>query len=189
MSRTGRNHAARFREVADAIRRLPATSLILDGEVARFGKQLVSRFHLLHEETGELATPPVFVAFDCLWSRGRHLRQAPLGDRRLVLEREIRDDATVTVPARRLNADGLKAWQQVVERGYEGLVAKDERSHYVSGPTTSWLKVKVRHEGRFLVGGIVDHADEFGGLLVGERVGGALLYRGTVEWGFTGPRG
>src|SRR2546427_1840837 len=50
----------------------------------------------------------------------------------------------------------------------------------------SWFKVKVRHEGRFLVGGIVDSEGNFGGVLVGERVGGALLYRGTVEWGFSG---
>ena len=39
--------------------------------MARFDEHLVSRFHLLYEETGELATPPVFVTFDCLWRRGR----------------------------------------------------------------------------------------------------------------------
>ena len=35
--------------------------------------------------------------------------------------------------ARRLADDGLKAWQQVVERGYEGLVAKDPASPYRAG--------------------------------------------------------
>ena len=44
---------------------------------------------------------------------------------------------------RRLAADGLEAWRQVVERGYEGLVAKDEASVYEGGPTRRWLKVKV----------------------------------------------
>ena len=43
---------------------------------------------------------------------------------------------------RRLAADGLDAWAEVVERGYEGLVAKDEASAYESGRTTRWLKVK-----------------------------------------------
>ena len=43
---------------------------------------------------------------------------------------------------RRLASDGLEAWAQVVERGYEGLVAKDEASTYVGGPTRVWLKVK-----------------------------------------------
>jgi len=47
-------------------------------------------------------------------------------------------------PARRLAPDRLAAWQQVLERGYEGLVAKDEASPYVGGRTLSWLKVKQR---------------------------------------------
>jgi ATP-dependent DNA ligase len=46
-------------------------------------------------------------------------------------------------PVRRLAPDGLLAWTQVVERGYEGLVAKDEASAYTGGPTRAWLKVKV----------------------------------------------
>jgi hypothetical protein len=33
-------------------------------------------------------------------------------------------------PVRRLAANGLAAWKQVVERGYEGYVAKDEASVY-----------------------------------------------------------
>ncbi len=45
---------------------------------------------------------------------------------------------------RRLADDGLKAWQQVIERGYEGLVAKDPASPYVGGRTLSWLRVKQR---------------------------------------------
>ncbi len=46
------------------------------------------------------------------------------------------------LPGRRLANDGLKAWQQVLERGYEGLVAKDPASPYVGGRTLKWLKVK-----------------------------------------------
>jgi ATP-dependent DNA ligase len=38
--------------------------------------------------------------------------------------------------------DGLKAWKQVIDRGYEGYVAKDGASVYEGGPTRRWLKVK-----------------------------------------------
>ena len=48
-------------------------------------------------------------------------------------------------PARRLADDGLKAWQQVIERGSEGLVAKDPASPYRGGRTLAWLKVQVPH--------------------------------------------
>jgi ATP-dependent DNA ligase len=43
-----------------------------------------------------------------------------------------------------LAPDGLEAWKQVVDRGYEGYVVKDERSAYEAGPTRRWLKVKQR---------------------------------------------
>ncbi len=36
------------------------------------------------------------------------------------------------------------ARQQVTERGYEGLVAKDPTSPYEAGRTLKWLKVKQR---------------------------------------------
>ena len=47
------------------------------------------------------------------------------------------------LPARRLAEDGLKAWDQVIEWGYEGLIAKDSASPYRAGRTLAWLKVKV----------------------------------------------
>jgi len=46
---------------------------------------------------------------------------------------------------RRLAADGFEAWKQVVERGYEGFVAKDEASSYEGGRTRRWVKVKQKH--------------------------------------------
>jgi hypothetical protein len=44
---------------------------------------------------------------------------------------------------RRLPPDGLEAWKRVIERGYEGYVAKDEASVYEGGATRWWLKVKM----------------------------------------------
>ena len=57
--------------------------------------------------------------------------------------RDVLAGHDVLLPARRLAHDGLKAWAQVVERGYEGLVAKDPASPYRGGRTLAWLKVKV----------------------------------------------
>jgi ATP-dependent DNA ligase len=45
----------------------------------------------------------------------------------------------------------LKAWQEAIVRGYEGIVAKDPESRYVPGRTLKWLKVnqpKYREEER-----------------------------------------
>jgi ATP-dependent DNA ligase len=68
-------------------------------------------------------------------------RSPALCDRRARLEDVVANNDLV-FPVRRLAADGLEAWKQVVERGYEGYVAKDEASVYEGGLTRRWLKVK-----------------------------------------------
>jgi hypothetical protein len=142
-----------FRMV-NALASLPGTTLVLDGEVAVFDERLVSRFDLLGESGADVPTTrPVYIAFDVLHARGRDLRARPLEERRGVLER-LMEGADLIFPVRRLSADGHKAWEEVLTRGIEGYVGKDPSSTYLSGgPTRSWLKAKVRHESRFVVGG------------------------------------
>ena len=82
------------------------------------------------------------MAFDCLYVEGRDLRPLPLRERRAELERVLENDQVVLFPARRLAANGLEAWAQVLKAGYEGLVGKDDASPYVGGRTLKWLKVK-----------------------------------------------
>jgi hypothetical protein len=74
-------------------------------------------------------------------TRGKNLRRQPFYVRRNVIE-DVLDDQDVLLPARRLADDGLKAWEEVLARGLEGLVAKDPQSPYVGGRTLKWLKVK-----------------------------------------------
>jgi len=65
VSRNGIAHAKRYADVAAAIARLPASMLVLDGELAVFDAELRSRFDWLrHQQPAELATPPVLIAFD-----------------------------------------------------------------------------------------------------------------------------
>lgn len=51
------------------------------------------------------------------------------------------DGQRLVHPARRLADNGLDAWAQVLKRGYEGMVGKDDASPYREGRTL-WLKVK-----------------------------------------------
>jgi ATP-dependent DNA ligase len=81
------------------------------------------------------------MAFDLLYKDRRDLTGRPLRERRALLEDVVANNDLV-FPVRRLAPDGLEAWRQVVEGGYEGYVAKDEASPYEGGPTRRWLKVK-----------------------------------------------
>jgi bifunctional non-homologous end joining protein LigD len=142
VSRNGRDHTRRFPELLKALRRLKAKTFTLDGELAIFDKSLISRFEWLRgRPADEPATLPVYMVFDLLELNGRDLREHPLRERRRLLERLVSTPGMI-FPARRLAKGGLKAWQEALERGYEGIVAKDPESRYIPGRTLSWLKVK-----------------------------------------------
>jgi bifunctional non-homologous end joining protein LigD len=121
VSRNGRDLTQRFPELAAAVGALPARTLILDGEIAVFDSALVSRFEWLRgRPKDETATPPMLMAFDCLYARRKDLRARPLHLRRHVLEGEV-DGHRLILPARRLADDGLTAWAEgsrVATRGW-----------------------------------------------------------------------
>ena len=118
-------------ELAGALAGLKAKTLVLDGEVAVFDRDLVSRFEWLRARPkDESATSPVYIVFDVLELNGRDIRPKPLKERRRVLERLVSNHSLV-FPAGRLPSNGSKAWEEAVARGYEGIVAKDPGSTYL----------------------------------------------------------
>jgi bifunctional non-homologous end joining protein LigD len=145
VSRNGRDHTRRFAEIVKALDRLKAKTFTLDGEVAVFDKALISRFEWLRgRPANEPATLPVYMVFDLLELNRRDLRKQPLRERRRLLNRLVSSPGMVFT-ARRLDRNGLKAWREALERGYEGIVAKDPESRYIPGRTLSWLKVKQKN--------------------------------------------
>jgi bifunctional non-homologous end joining protein LigD len=86
-SRNGLDHTKRFPELVKAVEGLDAPSLVLDGEIAIFDSQLISRFEWLRARPKhEVATPPIYVVFDLLKLDGEDLRTQPLRERRQALE-------------------------------------------------------------------------------------------------------
>jgi len=148
LSRNLKDLTAQFPEVAAAVARLRAPSLVLDGEIAVFDERLVSHLGYLRgaqANADKLLTPPVLVAFDCLFARGKELFQEPLQRRRARLEKELAQAEGPLLVARRLPADGLQAWEEVKAHGWEGLIAKDATSPYEPDTRTrSWIKVKYK---------------------------------------------
>jgi bifunctional non-homologous end joining protein LigD len=146
ISRNLKDLTKQFEEVAEAVARLRAPSLVLDGEIAVFDEHLVSHLGYLRASRGpeeKLLTPPMLIAFDCLYARGKELFREPLLRRRSILERELAAAEGPLLVARRLGPDGLEAWEEVKAHGWEGLVAKDSASFYEPATRTpSWVKVK-----------------------------------------------
>jgi bifunctional non-homologous end joining protein LigD len=88
-----------------------------------------------------------------------------------------RSRSVIALSDRCLHGVDLSIWIPLAVRG------KDSASTYLSGgPTRSWLKAKVRHEGRFVVGGVVERTEGWS-LLLGTIQNGGLRYRGLVHFG------
>ena len=180
---------AGFPEIAAALVKLPGAPFVLDGEIVAFDRAGISRFQLLQRrELGE-SIRPVFAAFDCLEREGRSLLKVPLADRRLELEAIVPAGRGTVIRSRRLSRDGLAAYAQAQRRGWEGIVAKRESSTYQPGARSrDWLKVKVRKESEFVIGGFTAPSgsrEHFGALLVGLYDGETLRYTGKVGTGYS----
>jgi len=79
ISRQGKEFTQRFPELARAVAALGAEPVILDAELAVFDQQFVSRFEWLRAQPkGDVATPPLLMAFDLLDLDGEDQRKRPL---------------------------------------------------------------------------------------------------------------
>jgi bifunctional non-homologous end joining protein LigD len=109
ISRNDRDHTKRFHAIAEALAALKPKTLTLDGEVAVFDAEPISRFEWLrHINHGDLATPPLFMVFDLLQLNERDYRSEPLNVRRKALEKLVKGQ-TLILPARRLSPNGFAA--------------------------------------------------------------------------------
>src|SRR6266436_1724901 len=75
MSRHAKDLTARFPELAAAVANLRPEILVLDGEVAVYDEQLVSRFEWMRRPPQDIiATPPMMFVFDLLRLEGQDVR-------------------------------------------------------------------------------------------------------------------
>lgn len=189
LSRTGQDLTGGFPAIADALRELPDPDFVLDGELVVFDPAGVSRFQLLQRRGIDARTRTVYAVFDCLRSQGRDLPRLPLEERRKRLLELVPRRVGPLMPSRRLPRDGEKALAIAREKRWEGIIAKIASSPYEPGVRSrAWVKVKVRGESEFVIGGYTPPQGsraELGALLVGLHDRGRLRYTGKVGTGYT----
>jgi bifunctional non-homologous end joining protein LigD len=188
LSRTGQDLTAGVPKIVEALRALADDDFVLDGELVVFDEAGVSRFQLL-QRRADPRLRVVYVVFDCLRSRGRDLPRRTLEERRKRLLELIPARSGPLMPSRRLPRDGERALATARAKGWEGIIAKIVTSPYEPGVRSrAWLKVKVRGESEFVIGGYTPPQGsraEFGALLVGLYDRGQLRFTGKVGTGYT----
>jgi bifunctional non-homologous end joining protein LigD len=151
--------------VADAMASLPASDVILDGEIT-WGR-------------GGLA----YHVFDIMWLDGRDVTSLPLDERRALLGR-----LPLQPPFERvISLDDPKPWERACSEGWEGVIAKRRTSQYEHRRSPHWLKMKCEATQELVVGGFTDPQGVrvgLGALLVGYYESGDFVFAGKVGTGF-----
>jgi DNA ligase D-like protein (predicted ligase) len=130
---------------------------------------------------------PVWVyIFDLLHFDGYDTRRLPLRNRKAMLCEALDFTDPLRFTEHR-ETDGERYYREACRRGWEGIMAKNADSLYVSARSRDWLKFKCTRDQEFVIGGYTDpkgHRVGFGALLVGYNQSGKLTYAGKVGTGF-----
>jgi bifunctional non-homologous end joining protein LigD len=191
MSRNRNELGARYPEIVEAVRNLPASECVLDGEIVALDEKGRSSFQLLQALEMEGRKSPVYYyVFDLLQIEGKNLLQLPL-ERRKELLSLLRKNAPDPIRySDEIGGAPGQLLQQVKRLGLEGIVGKQRLSRYEPGRRSgAWIKLKCAHEQEFVIGGYTPPAGArkyFGALLVGYYDKGKLHFAGKVGTGFTG---
>src|SRR6266699_1073366 len=130
--------------------------------------------------------PVVYFAFDLLYCDGYDLRQAPLLERKQLLERLLHTSERFRYSDHQLER-GKELFELARQNGLEGIIAKRADSSYVSDRSANWAKLKVSNTIDAVVGGWTaarTSAIPFGSLLLGLYQGKPLRFIGHVGSGF-----
>jgi bifunctional non-homologous end joining protein LigD len=154
--------------IIEALAELPASEVILDGEVTRAGGGNVA-YHV----------------FDVVWLDGRDVTRLPLDARRGLL-----NELPLQPPLERVAAlEDPHPWERARAEGWEGVIAKRRDSTYEHRRSPLWLKMKCEVARDLLVGGFTDPQGRrvgLGALLVGyfdEADGANFVFAGKVGTG------
>ena len=128
----------RFEVIARALARIPAKSVVFDGELTALNDHGLPEFTALHLRRSDNLCVWVF---DILEHNGSDLRPVPLTGRRAQLAKLIGKSAD-RIQMLETFEDPRRLLEVCNEQRLEGIVSKRADAPYKSGRTPTWVKVK-----------------------------------------------
>jgi bifunctional non-homologous end joining protein LigD len=188
-SRNDKDLAEKFPEIRQAIARIDARNVTLDGEIVALDARGRPSFQLLQDyEFGRERPPVFFYAFDLLGFERRDLRAEPLVERKSILKKLLRKAPPLIRYSASLNGDVKILLAKADRLGLEGLIGKRKDSIYEAGRRSgAWIKLKLHRAQEMVIGGYTvptGNRKYFGALLVGYYENNHLKFAGKVGTGF-----
>ena len=189
-TRAGNDWSAKFSKQVDALAQLEIESAWLDGEAVVLDHNDVPNFQALQNAFDANRPQDIVIyLFDVPYLNGYDLRAVPLVQRRAILHALLEGaDGRVLRFSEDFAFSAEDLLKSACDMALEGIIGKRRDSHYTSGRTSTWIKLKCRHRQEFVIGGYTEPAGSraaFGALLLGVHDSkGKLQYAGRVGTGF-----
>ena len=181
---------------APLVRHLAALDLppcLIDGEIVAYDKDgnpdfsslqaVLKRGHGAQDEKTEL----LFFAFDLLEEGGKSLAKLGNLERKERLEALLRHAAPPVAVADHVIGAGENLYAAMCGAGQEGIISKRADAAYSGRRSKNWVKVKCTRRQEFILVGwnpSSTKARPFASLLLAQREGDTLVYKGNVGTGF-----
>src|SRR5258705_1182962 len=183
----------KYPEITSAFLRQNEDSFIADGEIVAFKNGITSfaklqeRMQVAHPSANLVRRVPVWLyLFDLLYLDRYDTRQVPLRYRKKGLRNGFVYEGELRFTHHR-ETEGEAYYRKACKSGWEGVIAKNGDSVYVSRRTRDWLKFKCSKGQEFVIGGYTEPRGSrvgFGALLLGYYRDQRLVYAGKVGTGF-----
>jgi len=130
----------RFPLIVETLARLRSRSCIIDGEAVACDDNGVASFNLIRYRLHDDST--FLYAFDLIELNGDDLRHDPLEVRKAALASIVAKAGPGIRFNEHIEGDGPTVFAHACKLGLEGIVSKRKDSHYRSGRSPDWLKMK-----------------------------------------------
>ena len=192
-TRNGLDWTDKFAPLVRHIAALDLPPCLIDGEIVAYGKNgnpdfsslqaVLKRGHGAQDE----ATALHLFAFDLLEQEGKSLAKLGNLERKERLEALLRDAGSPIAVADHIIGAGEKLYDAMCGAGQEGIISKRADAPYLGRRSKSWVKVKCTRRQEFVIVGWNPSSTKvrpFASLLLAQRDGDALVYKGNVGTGF-----
>lgn len=161
---------------------------VFDGEIVVLNKQGQPDFAALQTWRSEADGPIMYYIFDILWLEGFNLMEAPLIERRKVLDALIPESRIVKL-SEAFQGSGREFFAHADKMSLEGIIAKHESGTYKPDKRTKdWLKIKAQRFQEAVIGGYTrneNSSKKISALLLGIFERGEFISLVNVGTGFT----
>lgn len=192
-TRNGKDWTDKFAPLVETIAALDLPACLIDGEIIAAGNDgnpdfstlqaVLKRGHGSQSKKDKLE----YHAFDLLEADGEDLTALPNIERKERLEGLLKGATAPVFVTDHVIGAGEKLLKALCGAGQEGIIAKRIDAPYAGRRTKDWVKVKCTLRQEFVIAGwkaSKARARPFSSLLLAQKVGRKLVYRGNVGTGF-----